>query len=81
MSEFKGKMYSISSSNIQQIGWEYCEETKQGVLRVVFKNQRTYDYFPVEKKKYDEFWKADKKGSWFHTEIKSSPLISFEEVQ
>lgn len=78
---FKGKMYNIISSNINKIGWEWDDETKQGVLRVEFKNERTYDYFPVPKSLYDEFWKAPKKGSWFHSNIKTANSINYKEVE
>ena len=47
--KFTGKMYSVYSGNLNRAGWEYDEETKQGVLRVEFRNGQQYDYFPVPK--------------------------------
>jgi hypothetical protein len=80
MGKFKGKMYNIHSSNVDKIGWEYDEENKTGVMRVQFKNGKTYDYFPVSKQKYDECWKEKSKGSWIQTELVKAPSVSYEEV-
>jgi hypothetical protein len=80
MAKFKGKMYNIHSSNVDKVGWEFDEENKVGVMRVQFKNGRTYDYFPVPKTMYDKFWKEEKKGSWIQTELVKAASISYEEV-
>ena len=62
------------------IGWEYDDENKTGVMRVQFKSGRTYDYFPVSKEKYDEFWKENSKGSWIQRELVKAPSVNYEEV-
>lgn len=78
---FKGKMYFVNSGNLNRIGWEYDEETKQGVLRAEFRNGTQYDYFPVDKKKFSEIFSAESKGSWFDLEIKKNKSISYEKVE
>lgn len=82
MSNFKGKMYSVPhSSNINKVGWEYDKETKQGVLRIEFSSGKEYDYFPVEKRKWNEYWNTkQKKSVWLRNEIIKDPLIGYEEV-
>ena len=78
--QFTGKMYTTHSGNLKRIGWEYDSETKQGVLRVEFKNGSQYDYFPVPKEKFSEYFSSESKGSWFDLEIKKNPTISYEKV-
>ena len=78
--KFTGKMYSIFSGNINRIGWEYDQETKQGVLRAEFKNGIQYDYFPVTKEKFSEIFQEESKGTWFDLEIKKNPSIDYEKV-
>ena len=74
-------MYQAHSGNIGRIGWEFDKETNQGVLRVEFNSGRTYEYFPVPKHLWDEYWSAKSKGSWFHHNIKTNKNISYEEVE
>lgn len=80
MANFKGTMYNIHSGNLKRVGWEYDEETKQGVLRAEFQRGDQYDYFPVEKKKFSEIFSQDSKGAWFNSEIKNSKSIGYEKV-
>jgi len=79
--DFKGKIYSIHSGNLQKIGWEYDHVTKQGVLFVEFNRGAQYEYFPVPKELWNEFWNADSRGSWFHKNIKSVKSINFEKIE
>lgn len=75
--EQKVKMYSVYSGNIKEIGWE---EKEQGVLIVVFNSGDTYEYSPVPKSLFNEFWKAESKGSWFHKKIRSNKKIKYEKI-
>lgn len=80
MSDFNGKMYNVHSGNLAQVGWEYDETNKCGVMRAMFKTGRVYDYYPVTKEKFGEIFKQDSKGSWFNREIVNDKSISYEEV-
>lgn len=77
---FSGKMYGISSSHLSRVGWVYDEETRQGVMRVEFKSDGVYEYFPVSKELNNEFWKSSNRGSFFTTDIKNGNGISYEKV-
>lgn len=79
--DFKGKVYEIHSGNLQKIGWEYDNVTKQGVLFVAFNRGAEYEYFPVEKDLWTKFWASDSRGSWFHKHIKSNTNINFEKIK
>lgn len=81
MEDFKGKMYTVYSGNLNRVGWEFDETIKQGVLRVEFKRGDIYDHFPVSKEMFNQMWKAESKGKWFISEIKNNKLINFEKVE
>lgn len=70
----------IESSNIEKAGWKYSEHFNFGCLRVIFRNQRMYDYFPVTKAVFDEFILAESKGVYFSKFIKNNPAVTGEEV-
>lgn len=78
--KFNGVMYQVHSGNVARIGWEFDNETKQGVLRVEFNKGDQYDYFPVPKEVFQACFKAPSKGKWFHSEIKSNKLYDYEKV-
>lgn len=80
MENFKGKMYTLHSGNIAQVGWEFDAENKFGVLRAIFNNGRTYDYWPVTKEKFGEIFKAESKGKWFVQNISGNKSLNYEEV-
>ena len=78
---FTGTMYNVHAGNIAKIGWMFDNKTKQGILRVEFDRGGLYEYFPVSKTLYDEFWTSDKKGSWFHHNIKTAESIGYEKIE
>ena len=80
MAKFSGKLYNIHSGSVQQVGWEHDKERNLDVMRIVFKNQRVYDYWPVSKVKFGEVFASDSKGKWVQSEIVNNPSISYEEV-
>lgn len=80
MSDFKGTMYNVYSGNIAKAGWMWNAEEKRGILQIEFRSNRTYQYFPVDKKYWTEFWQAESKGQYFNENIKNNILIEYEEV-
>lgn len=78
--EFKGKMYSIHSSNISKVGFQYDYEKKYGVMRVEFHRGNIYEYWPIEQSKYSEIFKSDSPGSWFQTNIAKNKELQFEKI-
>jgi hypothetical protein len=84
--DFTQKMYNVHSGNIAKIGWQEFENEhnptgpKIGVLQVEFNRGDTYQYHPVPKKLFGEFWTAESRGSWFDTNIKKNTLISYEKI-
>jgi hypothetical protein len=80
MSEFKGKMYNVHSSNVNKVGWEYDEENKTGVMRIEFA-KKTYDYFPVSKTKFGEIFKSKSKGGWISENLVKNSTVNYEEVE
>lgn len=68
------KMVKVESSNIEMIGWEEGQAVSFGmkpkdVLRITFKNGRTYDYYNFPEELYLDFLNAKSIGSFFHANI------------
>lgn len=61
-------MIDVSSSNIQQIG--YDEDTQ--TLAVVFVNGARYHYSSVPENIFEELKSAGSVGSYFHSAIRDS---------
>lgn len=78
--EFKAKMYVIHSSNIARVGFQYDYQKKYGVMRVEFHRGNIYQYWPVEKEKFSEIFKAESPGSWFQNEIVKNKELQFEKI-
>lgn len=79
--EFNGKMYTVHSGNISQVGWEFDTVNQCGVMRVHFIKGTVYDYWPVEKSLFSEIFKAESKGSWFQQNIVKNKSLSYEKVK
>lgn len=78
--EFKGKMYTVHSGNLEQIGWEFDEVNRCGVLRAKFKKGNTYDYWPVSRETFSDIFKQESKGSWFQSNIVKNKSLNYEKV-
>lgn len=70
------RLITVESSNISQIGFEEnysisFNQVPRNVLRIVFWNGNTYDFYNVEKEVYNSFLDSDSKGSYFHANIKN----------
>ncbi len=59
-------MDSVSSSNLEAIGYNEEEE----VLQVEFSNGTIYQYSNVPEEVYEGLMSASSKGSYFHYEVK-----------
>lgn len=77
---FKGKMYTVYSGNLQSIGWGYDFDNKVGVLRAEFNKGTTYDYWPVSKELFSDIFKVESKGSWFQTNIVKNKTLNYKKV-
>ena len=69
------ELHNVNSSNISSIGYDI----PSNVLRVVFSNGGTYDYFDVSEDVYKELDSADSKGHYLATQIKN--VYSFKKVR
>jgi len=67
------RMQAIDSSAISAVGYE------DHVLRVTYRNGRTYDYFDVPKEEFDAFMAAESHGEYLNKVIK--PKYEWREVQ
>ena len=59
-------MSSFNSEAIREI--EYFEDEE--VLEIMFTSGKTYKYYAVEQKVYNDFLKADSKGRFYNERIK-----------
>lgn len=59
-------MYPVSSSNIDEIGYDATTST----LYIKFKNNRLYSYDNVPKSVYDNLKSASSIGGFFHQNIR-----------
>ena len=59
-------MYPVSSSNIDEIGYDVTTST----LYIKFKNNRLYSYDNVPESVYDNLKSASSVGSFFHQNIR-----------
>lgn len=64
----------VESSNIAEIGYD----RKRRTLRVIFHNDRVYDYPDVMERAYKELMAADSKGKHFNRRIK--PVYTYRNV-
>ncbi len=76
-------LITVQSSNISQIGFEENRMSSLNarpinVLRIVFSNGATFDYYNVEKDDYNSFLDAKSKGEFFWKYIKG--VYSHERV-
>lgn len=69
-----GTFVKVQSSNIQEVKHE------KDILTIKFKGSGVYEYSPVSLKDYDEFMKAESKGSFFHQHIKNNPGITTKKI-
>lgn len=67
--KFTGILYNIHSSNATKIGYCYSNKVKAGVVRVVFKGNKIYDYYPVDKNVFSEIFSSESKGSWIQNNL------------
>lgn len=58
--------HHVDSSVIVTVGYD----DSAGILEVVFRTGRTYRYFRVPEKAYDELLHADSVGGYFNREIR-----------
>ena len=79
--KFTGTLYSIHSSNAEKIGFCYSKKTKSGVVRVIFKGGKTYDYYPFEKNKYSEIFSEESKGSWIQNNLVKNKSLNCIKVK
>lgn len=61
-------MESVTSSNIEAIGYDPDSET----LQIEFKNGSTYQYFDVPEKVYEELRDAGSVGAYLSSNIKGA---------
>jgi hypothetical protein len=82
MSRFTGTMYYVkNSSQISRVGFMPNEQAmNQGTMRVEFARGGIYDYSPLDRSLYDDFWKSTRKGVFFHSKIKSNLEIEFKKI-
>lgn len=75
-------MVSVESTNIVAIGYGETRLSLSSksipVLRVQF-NNGIYDYYNVSKEVYEDFLKAESKGSYFHKNINKK--YDFEKIK
>lgn len=60
------EMISVTSSNIEAIGYDVASET----LQVIFKNGSTYQYFDVPERVFEELRDAGSVGAYLSSNIK-----------
>jgi len=77
------EMVSVNSTNIKQIGYEediyITMNRKTSKLRVVFQNDRVYDYYQVPIHLFNAFKEAKSKGKFFHENINNQ--FKYERVK
>ncbi len=62
------KMHHVDSTSIEAIGYESA--TRE--LYVRFIKSRTYVYFDVEERVFNEFMQADSKGQYLNSNIRGA---------
>lgn len=77
------KLYTVFSGKLQQVGWEWNQELSRGEMIVIFKSGACYEYAPVPKALWDEFWSpgVESKGSWFYENIEKNPDIKYRKIE
>ena len=81
MSRFTGVMHYVkNSSQIARVGFMGEVGKSTGVMRVEFARGGIYEYSPLERVVYDGFWKADRKGVFFHASIKNGIGVEFKKI-
>ncbi len=60
---------SVDSSNIQAIG--YDRKHQGGTVRIIFKEDRVYDYPDFPEREWDKFRNAESLGKYFRTYIRT----------
>lgn len=78
--KFTGTMYNIHSSNATKVGFCFSKKTNCGVMRVVFKGNKTYDYYPIIKNKFSEIFSEESKGSWIQKNLVKNKDMKYVEV-
>lgn len=79
--KFTGVMYNIHSSNASKIGFCYSNKVKSGVVRVVFKGNKTYDYYPFDKNKFSEVFSSESKGSWIQNNLVKNKNLTCVQIK
>ncbi len=69
-------LIKVQSNWIEQIGFDEkvkisLNQQPMSMLRIVFKDGVTFDYYNVEKETYEDFLNAKSVGSYFHKYIKN----------
>lgn len=77
---FRGRMHKVDSGSISEVGHYHWRDEDLLVMRVIFRNQRVYDCFPVSRDLFDGLLLSESKGKFFNEFIKDKPLITIEEV-
>lgn len=72
----KMKMIEVESSNINSVG--YNKKTQK--LRVLFKNDRLYEYHPVSQETFDLLTSAESVGRFFNEHIKTDPNVTVQQL-
>lgn len=71
MNEFGVEMISVSSSNVQAIGYDEVNQ----VLYVRFDNNSLYSYQGVPIAEFDGLQNASSKGTYLNVNIKKGPYL------
>lgn len=81
-SDFKGTLYGVVSSNISKAGWEWDVQNKIGVVRIEFLSGKIYDYWPVHKSTWNEFWQKTpaNRSAWLRSNIINNISLNYEHV-
>lgn len=77
------KLIKVKSSNISMVGLKEeklsLNSPTKNILRVVFVNERTYDYFDVPKEVFEDFLSSESKGKFFNKNIQNN--YEFERIE
>ena len=68
-------MIDVDSSMLMSVGYDSTSQT----LRTVFNSGKTYDYFEVSQKVYEQLMSSESKGRYMRDEI--IDMYSYQEVK